>query len=161
MTDTMAALAILNDIETVARGKSLDDFYARYKDNALVVEKWLSLHAMSRLPGTLDKVRVLLGHEAFSLKNPNKVRSLIGAFGAANQLRFHAADGSGYDFIAEQTLALDKLNPHGSARLAQALGHWKRYDAGRQHKMKAALDRIVKTPGISTDLYEIASKSLV
>ncbi|MSP20521.1 MAG: aminopeptidase N [Alphaproteobacteria bacterium] len=161
MTDTIEALAVLNDMDAPARAKSLDDFYGRNKDNALVIEKWLTLHALSRLPGTLDKVRGLLTHEAFSMKNPNKVRSLIGAFAAANQQRFHVADGAGYDFIAEQTLILDKLNPHGSARLAQPLGRWKRYDTGRQQKMRAALERIVKTPGISTDLYEIASKSLV
>ncbi len=160
MTDTMAALAIVNDIDTRARAETLDDFYARHKANALVVEKWLALNSMSRLPGTLDAVRALLKHEAFSMKNPNKVRALLSTFAAANQQRFHAADGAGYDFIAEQVLALDKLNPHGSARLAQPLGRWKRYDAARQAKMKDALNRIVKTPGISTDLYEIASKSL-
>jgi len=160
MTDTVAALATVNDMDLAERSNLLDDFYARHKQNPLVVEKWLSLNAMSRLPGTLANVRGLLAHEAFERKNPNKVRALLGALAAGNQQRFHAADGSGYDFIAEQVLLLDKLNPHGSARLAQPLGRWKRYDSARQQKMKDALNRIVNTPGISTDLYEIASKSL-
>jgi aminopeptidase N len=160
MTDTMAALAIVNDLDTHERNTALGDFYAKHKGNALVVEKWLALNAMSRLPGTLDSVRALLTHEAFSHKNPNKVRSLLGGFASANQQRFHAADGAGYDFIAEQTLVLDKINPHVSSRLAQPLGRWKRYDGGRQAKMRDALNRILKTPGISKDLYEIVSKSL-
>ena len=116
MTDTIAALGVLNDLDVKARSEALDAFYARFKDDALVVEKWLSLQAMSRLPNTLDTVRALLKHPAFSMKNPNKVRSLLGAFAGGNQQRFHAASGEGYDFIAEQTIHLDKINPHEIGR---------------------------------------------
>ena len=160
MTDAIAALAVLNDLDVSARGDALDSFYARFKDNALVVEKWLSMQAMSRLPNTLDTVRALLTHPAFSMKNPNKVRSLLGAFAVANQQRFHAVSGAGYDFIAEQTIVLDKINPHGSARLLPPLGRWRRYDPARQEKMKAAIRRVLDTPGLSSDAYEIATKSL-
>ena len=160
MTDTIAALGVLNDLDVKARSEALDAFYARFKDDPLVVEKWLSLQAMSRLPNTLDTVRALLKHPAFSMKNPNKVRSLLGAFAGGNQQRFHAASGEGYDFIAEQTILLDKINPHGSARLLPPLGRWRRYDPARQEKMKAALKRVLDTPGLSSDAYEIATKSL-
>ena len=160
MTDTMASLSILNDIDTAARTTALQEFYTKHSTDALVVEKWLSLQALSRLPGTLDTVRTLMRHPAFAMHNPNKVRALLITFAAANQQRFHAAAGDAYDFVAEQVIALDKLNPHGSARLLQSLGRWRRYDPGRQDKMKAALTRVIAAPSLSTDAYEIASKSL-
>ena len=159
MTDTMGALIVVNDIDKPERPDLLDDFYRRYSHDALVVEKWLGLQALSRLPDTLAVVEGLLGHEAFSLRNPNKVRALIGSF-TGNTIRFHAADGSGYDFIAGKVIELDALNPHVAARLLGPLGRWRRYDADRQDKMKAALARVLAAPGISTDVYEIASKSL-
>ena len=160
MTDIMGALGLLNDMEDAGRDEALAKFYGRYADNPLVVEKWLSLQAMSRLPGTLEVVRGLLGHKAFSIRNPNKVRSLIGAFAVGNALRFHAADGGGYEFIVDRVIELDKINPHVAARLLPPLGRWRRYDAGRQALMQAALQRVLDTPGLSTDCFEIASKSL-
>ena len=160
MTDLIGAIGPLNDIAGTPRNEALDHFYRRFHDDALVVEKWLSLQATSRLPGTLTMVKTLMAHPAFSMRNPNKVRALIGTFAAANALRFHAGDGSGYEFIAEQTIALDRLNPHGSARLLQPLGRWRRYDVARQTKMKAALQKVLAAPDISTDVFEIASKSL-
>ena len=104
-------------------------------------------------------VKALMGHAAFSMRNPNKVRSLIGAFTMANPLRYHAADGSGYEFHADRTIELNATNPQVSARLLSPLGRWKRFDAGRQAKMKAALDRILAEPKLSREVYEIASKS--
>jgi aminopeptidase N len=104
-------------------------------------------------------VRGLLGHPAFDLKNPNKVRALVGAF-VANQARFHAADGAGYRFLADQVLALEPINPKIGARLIGPLGRWRRYDPRRQALMRAELERIVATPSLSRDVYEIASKSL-
>ncbi len=159
MTDRMAALRLLVDLDVPARQAALDDFHARFQDDPLVLDKWLSLQAISALPDTLERVRGLLGHPAFSMQKPNKVRALIGAF-SMNALRYHAADGAGYAFHAEQMLALDKLNPQVAARLLAPLGRWRRVDAGRQAKMKAELARILATPGLSRETYEIVSKSL-
>ena len=160
MTDTMGALGVLNDLATPDRKHLLDEFYARYAGNPLVVEKWLALQAVCKLPDTLEVVRALMNHEAFSMRNPNKVRSLLGAYAMGNQLRFHAADGSGFDFIAGRVIELDRLNPHVAARLLPPLGRWRRFDEGRREKMKAALRHVLDAEGISTDVYEIASKSL-
>ncbi len=160
MTDRMAALRLLVDVAGPERQAALDDFYDRYRDDPLVVDKWLSLQAVSALPDTLDRVKALLGHPAFAMEKPNKVRALIGAFTAGNPLRYHAADGSGYAFHAERTLALDPINPQVAARLLAPLGRWQRFDAARQAKMKAELQRILAAPKLSPDVYEIASKSL-
>jgi aminopeptidase N len=160
MTDTMGALGVLNDLATPDRKHLLDEFYARYSGNPLVVEKWLALQAVSKLPDTLEVVRALMNHEAFSMRNPNKVRSLLGAYAMGNQLRFHAGDGSGFEFIAGRVIELDKLNPHVAARLLPPLGRWRRFDEGRQDKMKAALRQVLDAEDISTDVFEIASKSL-
>ena len=160
MTDIMGSLGLLNDLKGPERMEALDDFYNRYSHNPLVIEKWLALQATSKLPGTLDAVHGLLHHEAFSIKNPNKVRALIGTFAVGNSLRFHTADGSGYEFIADRVIELDKINPHVAARLLPPLGRWRRYDEARQAKMRAALQRVLEAPGLSTDSYEIAIKSL-
>jgi aminopeptidase N len=160
MTDEMGALAVLNDLDDPARAAALDAFFERWKDDALVIDKWFALQAMSSLPGTLNAVDKLLGHPAFSIKVPNKVRALIGAFCQGNPLRFHAADGSGYAFLADRVIELNAINPQVAARLVGAFGQWRRYDTDRQAKMRAALERIVRTEGLSPDVFEIASKSL-
>ena len=160
MTDRMAALSLLTDKDISAREDCLESFYQRYKGDALVVDKWLSLEAMSVLPGTLERVKGLLQHEAFALTNPNKVRALIGVFAAGNPLRFHQADGSGYRFLAERIVALDRINPQAAARLIAPLGRWSRYDAGRQELMRAALESILAAGELSPDVYELTSKSL-
>jgi aminopeptidase N len=160
MTDRMVALRLLIDFEGSERQAALDDFYNRFKDDGLVVDKWLALQAISSRADTLKLVQELLVHPAFSIRNPNRVRSLIGAFTAANPLRYHAADGSGYDFHTEQTIALEAINPQVAARLLAPLGRWRSFDAGRQAKMKAALTRILAVPKLSRDVFEIASKSL-
>src|SRR3546814_4708834 len=100
MTDSVAALAILSDIAGPAREEALADFYGRWKDDPLVIDKWLAIQATSALPDTLRRIEELLRHPAFSMRNPNKVRALIGAFAGGNQLRFHAVDGAGYAFVA-------------------------------------------------------------
>jgi aminopeptidase N len=160
MTDELGALAVLNELDDPARASALDAFYARWKDDALVIDKWFSLQAMSSLPGTLANVAALLRHPGFSIKVPNKVRALIGAFCHGNQLRFHAADGSGYAFLADRVLELNALNPQVAARLVGAFGPWRRFDPERQKKMQAALQRIAGTEGLSPDVYEIATKTL-
>ncbi len=160
MTDRMAALSILSNKDVEARTEALGDFYNRYKTDPLVVDKWLSVQAMSCLPDTLVTVQTLMAHEAFSISNPNKVRSLIGAFVNANPLHYHAADGSGYRFHADRILDLDSINPQIAARMVAPLGRWRRFDEGRQNLMKEQLQRIIATEGLSNDTYEMASKSL-
>ncbi|HTG00610.1 MAG TPA: aminopeptidase N [Nitrospirota bacterium] len=159
MTDRMAALAALTNSESPERAWALDVFYRQWKDDPLVMDKWLSLQALSRLPNTLDAVQELTRHPVFSIKNPNKVRSLLNAF-AANAVRFHDPGGAGYAFIADQVLLIDSLNPQIAARLVTAFTLWRRYDELRKALMKAQLERILQAPGLSKDVHEIASKSL-
>ncbi|NNF96629.1 MAG: DUF3458 domain-containing protein, partial [Halobacteria archaeon] len=160
MSDVMAALSLLADVESPAREEALADFYSRWQHDPQVVEKWLAIQAGSSLPKTLTKVQALMQHPAFSMQNPNKVRSLIGRFCAGNPVNFHAADGAGYRFLADRVLELDTLNPAIAARLVQTLSRWRRYDPDRQALMREQLERIVAREGLSNDVYEIASRSL-
>jgi aminopeptidase N len=160
MTDRIAPLALLVDHAGPEREDALADFYRRFEGDELVIDKWFALQAHSALPDTLARVAELVAHPAFSLKSPNKVRALIAGFASGNQLRFHAADGSGYRFLADRVLELDALNPRGAARLLTPLGRWRRFDPARQALMHGELERILAAPQPSRDIYEIASKSL-
>ena len=160
MTDQIAALALIAEKDGPERDKALAAFHDRWKDDHIVIDKWFALQAVSARPGALDDVKRLTGHPAFSMASPNKVRALIGSFANANQVRFHAADGAGYAFVADKVLELDRLNPQVAARLLGAFRSWRQFEPGRQEMMKSALERVVNTPGISQDVYEIASKSL-
>jgi aminopeptidase N len=160
MTDTIAALGLLAESNLPGRSAALADFYQRWRDDALVVDKWFALQATAQRPDALEVVNALLQHEAFTLANPNRVRSLIGAFAQANPTGFHRADGAGYAFVADHVLVLDRRNPQVASRLAQPLCRWRRYDAQRQEHMRAQLERILGAEGLSRDVYEIASKSL-
>jgi len=160
MTDRMAALAAINDLDDPRRADALEAFRRRYERDPVVLDKWFVLEATSALPGTLARVAELTAHPAFSMRNPNKVRALIGAFATANPVRFHAADGAGYAFLADRVIELDRINPLVAARLLPPLGRWKRLDPGRQALMRQALERVLAVPGLSRDVYEIASKSL-
>ena len=123
-----------------------------------MIDKWFSVQAMSPRADTLSVVEGLTRHSDFSF-NPNRLRSLIGAFGV-NQLRFHGRDGAGYRFLGAQVLAVDPVNPSTAARLITPLGRWRRFDAERAALMRAELERIVAVPGLSKDVFEMASKSL-
>jgi len=160
MTDRMAALAVLSELDDPARDQALDAFYKQWKDDPIVVDKWFALQAMSPLPGTLDSVNSLLTHPAFSLKNPNKVRALIGAFASNNAVNFHRKDGAGYAFLADRILELDPINPQIAARLVSPLGKWRRFDESRQRLMQSELGRILAKKSLSRDVYELAAKSL-
>lgn len=160
MTDVMAALVSLANNDCPQRELALDVFYDKWKDELLVVDKWLGIQATSRLPGTLAQVKQLISHEAFTLKNPNKIRALIGAFGHGNPAQFHDLSGEGYQFFTSKILEIDKLNPQIAARLATVYTMWRKYDEERQQLMKQQLDTIIAEPGLSKDVYEIASKSL-
>ena len=160
MTDRMGALTALINTATPERDACLADFYARFAGNADVIDKWFSVQALSSRPDTLHQVHALLAHKDFSLSNPNRLRSLVGAF-AANQRWFHAADGTGYRLLGDQLLAVDRINPQSAARLAVPLGRWKRFDAARGAMMQAQLQRIVDTAGVSKDVMEMATRALV
>ncbi len=159
MTDAMAALACLANLDCPERQPALDAFYEKWQHEPLVVDKWLAVQSTSRLPDTLPRVKRLLSHPAFDIKVPNKVYALIRGF-ASNHVRFHAADGSGYAFLADQVIALNALNPQVAARMARGFDRWKRFDAARQVKAKAQLERIRDTEGLSKDVAEIVTKAL-
>jgi aminopeptidase N len=159
-TDETFALSLLADLKTPERAKALEHFYERWKDDHLVIDKWFSLQATSSLPGTLATVKKLTRHPLFSMQNPNKVRSLIGAFATGNALHFNQPDGKGYDFVAEKVLELDGFNPQIAARMAGAFRSWRTLEAGRRKLAKAALTTIAKHKGLSRDVYEIVSKTL-
>jgi aminopeptidase N len=160
MTDVLAALAVLVDIDCPERAAALDQFHRRWKEDPLVIDKWFALQARSSLPGTIEAVRALTEHPDFTRANPNRLRALIGTFAQANPLYFHAASGAGYAFLADEVLILDKANPTTAARLVQPLGQWRRYDLARQGLMRAALERILTAPGLSPNTYEMVAKSL-
>jgi aminopeptidase N len=160
MTDQIAALAVVVNGSHPAKQQCLAGFYQQWQDEALVIDKWFALQASSPNPDTFANVQVLMQHPAFDLKNPNRVRALIGAFSQANPLHFHAANGQGYQFLADQIIALNTLNPQVASRMLSALTSWRRYDPGRQALIKAQLERIMTTEAVSKDVYEVASKSL-
>jgi aminopeptidase N len=160
MTDRQAALVRLVEAGEPARSYALDDFYARFRHDPLVIDKWFSVQALSTRPDALDRVRALTAHPDFTLKNPNRARSLLGVFSVRNQVRFHSPDGGGYRLLTDKILELDRINPQVAARLVGALGHWRHFDAPRTERMREELERIVGTEGLSRDVYELASKAL-
>lgn len=160
LTDKIGALSALNDIECQERQQVLEQFYHDYQSNHLVLDKWFTIQAMSTLPTALSNVKSLLQHVAFDLKNPNKLRSLVGGFVSGNYLRFHESDGSGYQFLAEQVKNIDAFNPQVAARLIEPLIRWRKFDENRQGLMKQQLEMIANSGGLSKDVYEIVTKSL-
>ena len=159
MTDTIAALHLLANEENDSKQAFLDDFYQQWHNDPLVLDKWFAIQAGSKATDTPARVQQLLKHDAFSIKNPNRVRSLISSF-TGNPAHFHQASGDGYRFVADQILALDDINPQVAARILQAFSRWKRYQPQRKVLMQAQLERILGHEGISRDCYEIASKTL-
>jgi aminopeptidase N len=160
MTDTMAALAILSHIPCDERVKALDRFYERWQSDILVLDKWFTIQAGAQLPDTPATVRRLLEHPAFSIRNPNKVRALIGAFCSLNPWCFHSPSGEGYTLLADQVVALDGFNPMIASRMVGMFNHWKKYEPVRRDLMKAQLERLMALPELSSNVYEIVSKAL-
>ena len=164
MTDVDAALRLLVNSRypqaDSLRSQALADFYARWKHESLVVNQWFTVQAIASRPGTLQQVKTLMHHEAFDMRNPNKVRSLISAFCSANAINFHDASGDAYAFLADQVMALNLANPQIASRLLTPLTRWKKYGAARQVLMKAQLERIAAQPALSKDVFEVVSKSL-
>jgi len=161
MTDTIGALIPLASCDCPERRETLNDFYRRWQGDRLVVDKWFSLQATSTLPGTLDELRMLLNHPAFELTNPNRFRSLVGAFSQGNQVRFHEPGGAGYRFLVDQLLRLIPVNPQVSARLLGPLTTWRHFDEPRRVLMQHQLQRIQAVPDLPRDVYEVVSKSLM
>ena len=160
MTDTAAALAVLARVPGPARERALTRFYDSYEDDALVIDKWFALQATQPDFDVLDRVRALMGHPAFSLKNPNRVRALVGSFAHGNPTRFNAADGSGFTFIADTVLTLDRLNAQVAARLLSSFKSWRSLEEGRRTHAAAALRRVAASPALSVDVADIATRSL-
>jgi len=160
MTDRMGALAALAINDSPERAQALADFQARYEADPLVIDKWFSLQATIPEPATLDRVKGLMTHHAFSLRNPNRVRALIGAFAHANPTQFNRADGAGYDFVADTIIALNEQNPQVAARLAISFESWRALEPGRRGKAESALRRVAKTPALSRDVSDIVQRTL-
>ena len=160
MTDAIAALAALKDSAAGERDDLYAQFEARWRDEPLVLDKWFALQARSHRDDALARVKSLLAHPRFNARNPNRVRSLVGAFALGNFPRFHAADGSGYEFTADQVLALDPANPQLASALAGAFNLWKRFPEPRRAAMQRALTRVARSPGLSPDVREVVSRTL-
>jgi aminopeptidase N len=160
MTDRMAALGVLALHPVPERQAAIDDFYRRYSGDPLIIDKWLSLQAAIPEAATLERVRALTNHPAFSLGNPNRVRALIGAFAQANQTQFNRPDGAGYDFLAETVLSLDPRNPQVAARLTTAFRSWRALEPVRRGRAEQALRRLSAAANLSRDLSDIVARSL-
>jgi aminopeptidase N len=164
MTDMSAALVALVNADAPflqnPKEKALSLFYRRWSKEMLVVNQWLSVQASCYLPGTFAAVQALMKHEAFDIKNPNKVRALIGAFANQNHVNFHAKNGEGYEFLADRIIELNRLNPQIASRMLVPLTKWQRYDTDRQALMREQLQRIASEENLSRDVYEVLTKSL-
>ncbi|WP_044875017.1 aminopeptidase N [Pseudomonas sp. LFM046] len=161
MTERLSALAVLvNSSFETEKADALARFAEHFKDDPLVMDQWFSVQAGCSLPGGLERVQALMQHPAFTLKNPNKVRALIGAFANQNLVNFHRADGAGYRFLADHVITLNALNPQIASRQLAPLTRWRKYDASRQQLMKAELERILASGELSSDVFEVVSKSL-
>jgi aminopeptidase N len=160
MTDRMAALEILSQHDRPERARALDDFYRRYADDPLIIDKWLSLQAVIPEPATVERVRALTSHPAFSMSNPNRVRSLIGVFALANHTQFNRSDGAGYDFVADIVLALDPKNPQVAARIMGAFRSWRALEERRRARAEATLRRVAAVASLSRDVGDIVARTL-
>ncbi|HEY4264226.1 MAG TPA: aminopeptidase N C-terminal domain-containing protein, partial [Micropepsaceae bacterium] len=160
MTEMTAGLAALARTRSPLRDAAFGHFHDRFRNDPLVLDKWMGLQATSPQPDTVNRVRILMGHPVFSMKNPNRVRALVGAFALGNPLRFHDRSGAGYRLLREVVQGLDAINPQTAARMAGAFETWRRYDPERQGLMRAELEAIASGSGLSANLYEMATKML-
>ncbi len=160
MTDRMAALETLSQHDRAERAQALEDFYARYVDDPLIIDKWLALQAAIPEPATLARVQALTSHPAFSMTNPNRIRALIGSFAQANHTQFNRIDGAGYDFIAGIVLALDPKNPQVAARLMGAFRSWRALEPRRRERAEHTLRRVAAAANLSRDVGDIVARTL-
>jgi aminopeptidase N len=160
MTDQIGVLSVLAHRDITARDELFNHFEHRWREQPLVMDKWFSMQALSSAEDTFDRVQQLLDYPSFSLKNPNKVRALVGAF-CQNHVHFHHLSGRGYEFLVDIILELDDLNPQIAARMASPLISWKRYERKRQALMVGSLERIREKKDLSRDVYEIVNRGLM
>jgi aminopeptidase N len=160
MTDMIAALGTLTRVGGARMDAALAHFHDRFQNDPLVLDKWMGLQAMSPQPDTVDRVRALMKHPAFTLKNPNRVRALVGAFAAGNPVRFHDKSGAGYRLVCEVVVVLDAINPATAARMMTPFETWRRYDATRQSLMRGELETIARRNDLSPNLFEVTTKML-
>jgi aminopeptidase N len=159
MTDRQGGLTVLASLDGPEREQALRAFYERYEDDPLVIDKWFAVQASAQRADTVEQVEALTRHAKFSVSNPNRLRSIAAVFGM-NQWAFHDASGRGYRFLADLILKADKVNPQVAARMVPPFGRWRRFEQKRAALMRAELERMLATPGLSKDLYEQVSKSL-
>jgi aminopeptidase N len=160
MTDSVGGLCALMAIGDEAFETALGDFYDRWRDEPLVIDKWFALQARDPSDGALGRVLGLTVHPAFDARTPNRLRALVASFAAFNPAQFHDPSGAGYAFLADQVLAVDSFNPNVAARLLEPLGQWGRYAPELGALMREQLERITKSPGLSKNVFELASKAL-
>jgi aminopeptidase N len=160
MSDELGALRALERLDIPERQTALDRFYEKWKGQRLVIDKWFALQSESQLPGAIDRVEALIEHSDFEITNPNRARSVVGAFAMGNTRHFHDAGGRGYKFLADMVLRLDAINPQVASRMVKAFNPWKRYDQGRQALIRAQLERLKASPTISKDVFEVVSRNL-
>jgi aminopeptidase N len=160
MTDRIAALETLAGHDRRERTAAFEDFYTRHAEDPLIIDKWFALQAMIPEPATLDRVRTLMRHPAFSAANPNRIRALIGAFAQANHTQFNRRDGAGYDFVADFVLELDTKNPQVAARLMSAFRSWRALEAQRRARAEATLRRVAARSTLSPDVHDIVARTL-
>ena len=160
MTDCMGSLIALNNCGATERDEALEIFHREWQGNSLVIDKWFTLHATSFKHGTLTRIKELMQNDSFSIESPNRVRALVGAFSNSNQIQFHAKSGAGYEFLAEQIIELNTINPQIAARLLVPLSRWRHLDKERQLLVKTCLKNILNTKEISRNVFEITSTML-
>ena len=160
MTERLSALHGLSERDDTLFAEASQQFRKRYDDDPLVLDKWFALQAMHGSPDTLERVQALMDDPVFTLRNPNRVRALLGAFAHQNLVGFHRADGNGYRFIADQVLAIDAFNPQVAARLVKCFARWRCYDEARREKMENELKRMAASKSLSADVYEIVQRAL-
>jgi len=160
MTESLAAFSVITHSAWDKKKSIIDDFYQQWKSDTLVLDKWFSIQAVSTDKGTLDVVKQLMAVPEFAMNNPNKVRSLLGAF-ASNLSAFHHKDGSGYEFIADRVIELNAINPQVAARMVGVFNNWKAFTEPYSTQMKDQLKRINDTAGLTKDVKEIVSKALL
>ena len=159
MTDAITALSMLSHLDVPERAEALEHFYTRWQDEPLVLDKWFAVQARAARPDTAETVKALLSHPKFSLKNPNRVRALIGSFTQANPTGFNRADGAGFDILADAALTIDAFNPHLAARLLGAFESWHILEPKRRARARETLESLAARK-LSTDSYEIVTKTL-
>jgi aminopeptidase N len=160
MTDVSGALSCIIGSNSYKKQQCINSFYQKWKNDSLVVNQWFSLQAANAEYSSIETINTLCNHPDFDIKNPNKVRSVVSVFAGQNLLNFHKLDGSGYEFLAEKVIELNELNPQVASRLLGPLTKWKKFDATRQKLMINQLERIMDTPKLSKDVFEVVSKSI-